>query len=91
MAYAPQGSTPPVEGSRHAPISVAAYYDRLRESSISDWRTALVIPLATLRLCQGFRHKADILSINRMESSDIQRGQGGRFSLGGTGSRVLRV
>ena len=39
--------------------------------------TALVIPLATLRLCRGFCCKAAHLSINRMESGDIQRGKGG--------------
>ena len=31
------------------------------------------------------------LSINRMEYGYIQRGIGGSFILGGTGSRVLRV
>ena len=50
-----------------------------------------MIPLAMFWLWQGFRRKANLLSINRMEAGDTQRGKGGLFSLGGTGSRDLRV
>ena len=91
MLYAPQGSVPLVEGSRHALISVAASSDRLRESAISDRWTALMIPLNMFRLWQGFRRKSYLLLINQMESGDIQRGQGGRLRLMGAGSKVLRV
>ena len=49
MAYDLWGSTHPVEGSRHAPISVAASFTRLRESAIRDYRlhvaAVLRIPL----------------------------------------------
>ena len=79
-----------MSGYRHVPISVAASFDCLRESAIKDRQTALVSPLATFRLWWGFRRKAALLSINRMEAGDIQRGRGGRFSLGGTGYRALR-
>ena len=83
MAYAQRGSVPLVEGSIHAMISVASSYALLRESSKRDWKTALVRPLAMLRLCQGFWRKAARLSINRMESEEIQRGRGERFNMGG--------
>ena len=85
------GSDPPVEGSRHTPISVAAPSARFRESAIRDRQMDMLSPLNTLRMWLGFCFKAARLSTNRMESGDIQRGQGGHFSLGGTGSRVLRV
>ena len=68
---------------RHTLISVAASSARLRESDIRNRRTALVIPLTTFRLWQGFRRKAARLSISRIKYGDIQRGRGGRFSLGG--------
>ena len=68
------GSAPPVEGSIHAPISVAASYACLQESAIRDWRKALVIPLTTFRLWRDFCCKEKRLSINRMEYGDIQRG-----------------
>ena len=55
-------------------ISVADSYASLRESAISDRNTDLVSPLATLWLWRGFRRKTALLSINRMESGDIQRG-----------------
>ena len=78
-------------GSIHALIYVAASSARLWESAIRAWRTALVSSLATFRLWQGFRCKAARFSINLMEASDIQRGGGGRFSLGSNGSMALRV
>ena len=84
MAYAPRGSAPTVAGSRNALISVADSSTRLWVTAIRDWWTALVAPLATFRLWRGFWRKVAILSINRMESGDIQKGRGGRFSLRGT-------
>ena len=56
-----------------------------------EWQMALVIPLAMLRLWQWLRRMAARLSINQIECGDIQRGRGGRFRLGVTGSRVLRI
>ena len=50
MAYPPGGYTPPVEGSRHAPILVAASSALLQESTMRDRRTVIVIPFVTLRL-----------------------------------------
>ena len=91
MAYALRGSDPPVEGSIHAPIFVAASSARLRQSAIREWRTDLVIPPGMFQLWQGFHCMDERFSIIHMESGYIQRGQGGRFSLGGTGSRFLRV
>ena len=77
--------------SSYALIYVAASSDLLWGATMRDLQTNLVIHLAFSRLWRDFCCMATRLSINRMESGDIQRGWGGRFSLEGTGSRVLRV
>ena len=91
MTYAPQGSSPTVEGSRHAPIYVSTPFARLWESAIRYQRMVLVRPLVTFRLWRGFRRKDALLSTSWMEYGDIQRDQGGRFRSEGNDFRALRV
>ena len=92
MVYALWGFSPPVEGSKNSPISVAVSSTSLQESSISDRRTALVILLATFWLWRRFQLKAALLSINGMESGDIQRRRGGGgVQVGGDWFQVLEV
>ena len=50
-----------------------------------------MIRLAKFRMWRGFWRKAYLFSINSMEAGDIQRGLGGRFSLGGTVYGALRL
>ena len=61
MAYTQQGSAPPVEGSRNAPIPFYDSSARLWESDMRDQQTALVIPLTSLRMSQELRHMAAFL------------------------------
>ena len=83
MEYALQRSVTYAEGSRNALIAVAASLARLQESTIRDHCMDLVKPLATLSLWQGLQHRDERLSTIWMDLGDIQRGQWGRFRVGG--------
>ena len=91
MAYALHGSVSPVDGSGHAPIDVADFLACPQDLISRDHWTALVRPLDTLRLWQGLHRRAVHISIVRMDLVDIHRGRGGRFRVGGTGSKFLMV
>ena len=90
-AYAPRRSISPAKRSRNSPIAAVAFLACLLYYSIRDWCTSLMRPLYTLRLWRGLWRRDAHLLISRMDLGDIQRGRGGRFRVGGTGSRVLRV
>ena len=50
-----------------------------------------MIPLAILRLWKGLRHRDVCISISRIDLGNIQKGRGGRFRVGGNGSKLLMV
>ena len=76
-AYAPLRPGFPVAGSKHMPISSAAFSTCHLESDRMYLWTALVIIYSTIRLSCVLRQRADHSSIRHIDVSDIHWGVGG--------------
>ena len=91
MTYALRGSSPPVSGSRHArSLLLPPPLTSGNPPSVTGVRISWA-PSPHFVCGRGSGVRPLFCQSTRMEAGEIQRGKGGSFSLGGTGSMALRV